>query len=131
MFEFVNELIAGFSYEKFMRLVIILGGYILIRNLAQRELAKRKLSAQLRDDRKFKSEKNTEQYLEDPKEEEKKEKELEEAAASSFGWGNKTRLRVKKQQKSFEKAVDRLQQQQQNALSIEDEDADIQELLED
>ncbi|EDO16258.1 hypothetical protein Kpol_505p35 [Vanderwaltozyma polyspora DSM 70294] len=129
MFESIGDIFDDFDYRKWLRLVIIVGGYILIRNLAQRELAKRKLANQIKEDKRLKSEQNMEKYLEDPEEEEKAS-----AAASGFGWGKKTRVRVNKQQKAFEKAVDKLQQQQKQQQGISggfDDDSDIQDLLED
>lgn len=123
------ELFTDLDYKKWLRLVIIVGGYILIRNLAQRELAKRKLASQLKADEKLKIKNNTKQYLEDPE-----DVSQSKAVTSSFGWGNRTRQRVKQQEKAFEEAVEKLKEQQEREAKYgigADEDADIQDLLED
>ncbi|QLG74185.1 hypothetical protein HG535_0G00690 [Zygotorulaspora mrakii] len=116
----IYDTFADIDAKKGMRLVIIVGGYILIRNLAQRELAKRKLQSQVREDEKSLSEKKGENLIDRPRE--------VASTATEFGWGNKTRKRVKKQEEVFSKMVERAQLQQ---LEGENDLNDIEDLLED
>lgn len=112
---------ADFDTKKGLRLVILIGGYILIRNLASRELAKRKLKNEVRKDERDLSDKNIKELVDDPDAE-------GASSATPFGWGNMTRQRVKKQEELFTKVVERAQLQQEQG---DDDFADIEEFLED
>ncbi|CCK72022.1 Pga2p KNAG_0I02360 [Huiozyma naganishii CBS 8797] len=116
----------GFDVYKLLRLVIVVGGYMLIRTLVQRDLAKRQLKRQLEQDKLRKEgAPATEPAMESAK---------GPAAASSssselsqFGWGNKTRVRVKQQQELLASAIDKLREGQFDSQR----DDDIADLLED
>lgn len=116
---------ASFDIYQGIRLVMVIGGYMLIRNFASKELAKRHLEAQVRHDREEKHKQQEAKLIERPVDD------VNVAEASTFGWGNKTRYRVKKQQEKFEQAIDSLKQQQQQLLNGDDDDEDIRDLLED
>lgn len=112
------------DYQQGLRLVIIVGGYMLLRRLAQRELAKRQLASQVQRDQERKQEK-----LIDRPEEEATTTSVA-AEPETFGWGNKTRYRVKKQQELLGQAIDNLKKKQQHQAGY-DSDEDIADLLED
>ncbi|KOG97015.1 Processing of GAS1 and ALP protein 2 [Saccharomyces pastorianus] len=113
--------IINYDYKHFIRLVMIVGGYMLVRNIASRELAKKQLAAQVEHDKREKEEKRSEELID-------KLDGPSVAETTSFGWGKKTRQRVKKQQELFEKALEEAKQKQQGRDP--DSDADIEELLE-
>ncbi|KAK5781730.1 hypothetical protein RI543_000916 [Arxiozyma heterogenica] len=122
--------IQSIDHKQFFRLVIIIGGYILLRRLAQRELAKRQLANQIKADQKRKKNQlmeGTDELYNDGK---------HDKEPTAFGWGNKTRYRVKKQQEMLGQAIDNLkkrqqQQQQYSTAYNDDSDEDIADLLED
>lgn len=110
---------AEMSVTKGLRLVVIIGGYILIRNLVSRELAKRKLQSEVRKDERELSDNKGKDLVDNPE---------EDATTTNieYGWGNRTRQRVKKQEDMLAKMVERAQiEKDQN----EDDLADIQDLL--
>ncbi|CAI4035964.1 hypothetical protein SMKI_14G1740 [Saccharomyces mikatae IFO 1815] len=113
--------IINYDYKHFIRLVIIVGGYLLVRNIASRELAKKQLAAQVEKDKQDKEEKRSKDLIDRPDE-------SAVAKTTSFGWGKKTRKRVKKQQELFENALEEAKKRQQGMEP--DSDADIEELLE-
>ncbi|EJS42003.1 YNL149C [Saccharomyces arboricola H-6] len=113
--------IINYDYKHFIRLVIIVGGYLLVRNIASRELAKKQLAAQVEKDKREKEEKRSKELIDKPGEPAVGE-------TTSFGWGKKTRQRVKKQQELFENALEEAKKRQQGMDP--DSDADIEELLE-
>lgn len=119
--------IQSIDHKKALRLVIIIGGYILIRRLIQRELAKRQLANQLQADKERKKNKlidNTDDLYSGQGKDNKE--------PTAFGWGNKTRYRVKKQQEMLGQAIDNLKKRQQYTTAYdEDSDHDIADLLED
>lgn len=117
----VYETFADFDLKQGLRLVAIVGGYVLIRNLAQRELAKRKLQNHVREDERELSEKRGRDLIDHPEEE-------TVSSTTQFGWGNKTRQRVKKQEEVFTKMVERAQEQQ---VQGDNDLEDIEDLLED
>lgn len=114
--------------QQFIRLVIFIGGYILLRNLVQRELAKRQLQQQVNKDQ----ERKERDLIEDPTKgllDDAEQTKLEEPKV--FGWGNKTRYRVQKQKEAFGRAVDKLKEsQRKNGTVAVDSDEDIADLLE-
>lgn len=123
---FKNNLIQSFDIDlkHAIRLVLIVGGYYFIRQIAQRELAKRQLKSQL-------EQKDAELHAQHEGElNSANDFALDEestADTTSFGWGKKTRQRVKKQEKLLEAEFKRLQE---NAAEIdEEEDKDIEDLL--
>lgn len=131
----IIETFASISLLQAIRLVAIVGGYILIRNLVTRELAKRQLEEKVRADERRLQKERTEKLVEKPDELDGGDSgDKATGSTTEFGWGKKTRRRVKKQKEMFERAVDQLKQQQQQGLGSSynsDEDADIQDLLED
>ncbi|CDO92019.1 unnamed protein product [Kluyveromyces dobzhanskii CBS 2104] len=106
-----------------IRLIVIVGGYFIVRQIAQRELAKRQLKNQLADDNAEAIAANAanaeDANLVDTNE--------TPASSASFGWGNKTRQRVKKQEQMLEAELQRIQENEAH-LDPED-DKDIEELL--
>lgn len=110
---------ADLDAKKVLRLVIIVGGYILIRNLASRELAKRKLQSEVRKDERDMSDNKARDLVDNPE---------AEATATQFGWGNKTRQRVKKQEDMLAKMIERAQMEKDQG---DDDLADIEDLLHD
>lgn len=124
--------IQSIDHKQAFRLVIIIGGYILIRRLVQRELAKRQLANQIKADQERKKNQlieGTDSLYNDSK---------DDKEPTAFGWGNKTRYRVKKQQEMLGQAIDNLkkkqqqqQKQQYTTAYHEDSDEDIADLLED
>lgn len=118
------------DHKQAFRLVIIVGGYILLRRLVQRELAKRQLASQIKADNERKRDNLIDRPEDDPTTTTVKE-------PTAFGWGNKTRYRVQKQQEMLGKAIDNLKEKQkrQNASATgtaynADSDDDIADLLE-
>lgn len=119
--------IQALDYQQGLRLVIVVGGYMLIRRLAQRELVKRQLESQIRRDKERK-----EQELIDRPEDNTTSIAAEEP--TTFGWGNKTRYRQKKQEALLGQAIDNLKKRQTRQGHSEfndDSDDDIADLLED
>ncbi|CEP61839.1 Pga2p LALA0_S04e01882g [Lachancea lanzarotensis] len=112
--------VASLDAQRIIRLVIIVGGYALLRNLAQRHLAKRQLDRKVREGQLAKDEKRVEELVDDPNS-------AQSAESNAFGWGNKTRQRVKRQEKLLEERIEELQKYQGNL----DDDQDIADLLED
>lgn len=111
----------GFDLKKALRLIIIIGGYILIRNIGSRELAKRKLQNEVRRSQQEKSDKNQENLIEKPGQT------SGSTSAMPFGWGNKTRKRRKEQQEAFADLVERINKEKKKGNDLED----IEDLLED
>ena len=103
-----------------IRLVIVVGGYILMRNLAQKQLAKKQLETKLRQGEEAKALEKQKELVADPKDE-------DHAQDNAFGWGNKTRKRVKRQEKILEERIEELKKYQGSL----DDDKDIEDLLED
>lgn len=102
-----------------IRLVVIVGGYFFIRQIAQRELAKKDLKNKLKDDEDLTAQNNLNNLLEKP------EDSSAATTSSSFGWGKKTRQRVKLQEQILEAELQKLQENNQDS----DDDKDIEDLL--
>lgn len=115
----IYDTFADIDSKKALRIVIIAGGYILIRNLVSRELAKRKLQSEVRKDERELSDNKGRNLIDNPE---------AETTATQFGWGNRTRQRVKKQEDLLAKMVERAQAEKDQD---EDDLADIQEFLHD
>lgn len=113
--------LVNYDYKHFIRLVIIVGGYLLLRNIASRELVKKQLAAQVEKDKRDKEEKRSKDLIDKPDD-------AATAETTSFGWGKKTRRRVKRQQELFENALEEAKRRNQGLDP--DSDADIEELLE-
>lgn len=111
----------GFDLKKGLRLIIIVGGYILIRNIGSRELAKRKLQNEVRRSEQEKASRNQENLIEKPGEA------TGNSSATPFGWGNKTRKRRQEQQEAFADLVERVNKEKKKDNDLED----IEDLLED
>ncbi|ODQ79873.1 hypothetical protein BABINDRAFT_27260, partial [Babjeviella inositovora NRRL Y-12698] len=106
---------------KIVRLVAIIGGYVLIRSLFMTHLKNKQLRDRIADDKKM----QVEGLIDRP--------DLIEAAQATanepleFGWGKKTRRNIKIQKEIFEKTLDDLA----SRVDLDDdEDKDIAELLE-
>ncbi|SCU95995.1 LANO_0E12112g1_1 [Lachancea nothofagi CBS 11611] len=116
----VYDSIASLDFQHVVRLVIVIGGYALMRNLAQRHLAKKHLERKVREGQADKAEQRQKDLVADPEG-------AESASDNAFGWGNKTRKRVKTQHKLLEEKIDELKKNQGSL----DDDKDIEDLLED
>ncbi|CCH43574.1 hypothetical protein BN7_3127 [Wickerhamomyces ciferrii] len=104
--------------HKAIRLVVIIGGYIFIRNIAQKVLANRQLKQQLAQDEKDRDQERIRELVEDPKAK-------TTATESGFGWGKKTRRNIKLQEEILKETLEKLEHQD------DDSDKDIEDLLED
>ncbi|SMN18378.1 similar to Saccharomyces cerevisiae YNL149C PGA2 Essential protein required for maturation of Gas1p and Pho8p [Maudiozyma saulgeensis] len=130
--EFVSGMISRFTesvlnmdIQKAIRLTIIVGAYILFRNIASKHLTKKQLESRVRQDEQRIQREKKEGLIEDPNK-------ISESnsSTSGFGWGKKTRKRVQRQQEMFERAVDDLKRKQELGVT-EDSDDEIADLLED
>jgi uncharacterized membrane-anchored protein YhcB (DUF1043 family) len=103
-----------------IRLVIIITGYIVVRNAVSKYLANRQLQQQLDKDASERDVKKIRELVDDPS--------IAETSGvddNTWGFGKKTRKVVKRQQKI-------LQEQLETAhLDVDDDDKDIEYLLED
>lgn len=129
IFENSWENIVNIDPKKGLRLIIIAGAYMLLRGLVTRDQNRRQLARQVREQEERVKKERQETLLERPD-----ELDVSKTTSSEFGWGKKTRQRVKKQQQVFERAVDDLKRQQELQLAgvgRDDSDAEIEELLED
>ncbi|SCU80212.1 LAMI_0B01222g1_1 [Lachancea mirantina] len=116
----VVDTFAGLDPLHVIRLVVIVGGYIMMRNVAQKYLAKKQLEHKLKESE---AAKQNGQSVNDST------TELLDAADESdatFGWGKKTRKRVQKQQQLLEERLEELKRMQ----GEQDDDKDIEDLLE-
>ncbi|CAH03088.1 Pga2p [Kluyveromyces lactis] len=106
-----------------IRLIVIVGGYFFLRQIAQRELAKRQLKNQLaeKDDEAIRS------VAAGTSDGSTADQGESSANGSSFGWGNRTRQRVKKQEELLESEIQRLQEN--GAVLDPEDDKDIEDLL--
>ncbi|CUS22336.1 LAQU0S05e03092g1_1 [Lachancea quebecensis] len=111
---------AGIDAAHAIRLVIIVGGYLLFRNLTQKHLAKKQLEQKLRKSEEAKAAEKQKELVADPQDD-------ETIQDNAFGWGNKTRKRVKRQEKILEERLQELEKLQ----GSQDDDKDIEDLLED
>lgn len=120
-----TESVMNMDIQKAIRLTIVVGAYILFRNIASKHLTKKQLESRVRQDEQRIQKEKKEGLIQDPNN-------LSEssASASGFGWGKKTRKRVQRQQEMFERAVDDLKRKQEMGVT-EDSDDDIADLLED
>ncbi|AET40756.1 Pga2p Ecym_6381 [Eremothecium cymbalariae DBVPG len=119
-----KNLIGSFDIDvrSSLRLVVIVGGYILIRNHVQKIIANRELKRKLKEDEDSLSTDRMNSLVEDPDKE-------SESTTTAFGWGETTRMKVKKQEKLLEEKLQTLRKRQGNI--DDDDDKDIEDLLED
>ena len=117
---YIPESLKEIDIHKAIRLTVIVGGYILIRNVTQKYLANRQLENQLKQDTERKEQERIEDLVDDPN---AKASGLDDG---SWGWGKKTRRNVKRQEKILQEQIENLQ----NGQAL-DEDKDIEDLLED
>ncbi|KAL6948637.1 hypothetical protein ACO0QE_001109 [Hanseniaspora vineae] len=138
----VYNTFADLDPQRAVRLAIIVGIYAIFRSFYQGHLKKKHLQYQLDMDKqkKMKDGMASSMYPEDPEEaqrqQEKEEARREEAKPVPFGFGNKTRKKVKKQEKIIKDKYEALKQEQEemakmNLPSYKDDTADIADLLED
>lgn len=131
-----RTLFSDFDVYQLIRLVIIVGGYIIIRTRATEYFKTKQLKAQLEKDKEEKARK----LVDDPTGE-VAQAEAEELfqdydnirrSEKSWGWGKATRKRVKKQQALFEKEIEKAAVEAQRKLnSGYDSDEELNELLHD
>ncbi|AAS53426.1 AFR055Wp [Eremothecium gossypii ATCC 10895] len=100
------------------RLLIIVAGYMLLRTQLQKILANRELKRKLAQDQ-AEEKRKRERLVEDPNQ-------APEAESTPFGWGEKARLRARRQEQLLQERAEQLQHEQAGA----DEDKDIEDLLE-
>lgn len=125
MFEIIFQYIDHDSFYKYLRLLIIVGMYLMCRNIYSEYAKQSQVKRQIALDEKEK--------LEKPVKEERERAEKEEALekdAASFGWGKKTRKNVKLQESILQQESEDLRQRYQSAYDAA-EDHDIEDLLED
>lgn len=119
-----SDIVEDFSISHFFRLVIIICGYIFLRQRVSAELKRRQLKKQIEDDKKAR-----EAGLID-RPEDLQEVTGVEASDKAWGWGKSTRRRVRSQQKIFEEEIEKSALRAQNNVD-DDSDDDIKDLLED
>lgn len=117
---YIPESLKEIDAHQALRLTVIVGGYVLVRNVVQKYLANKQLLAQLKHDEENKEAKKQTDLVDDPN------AQATGALADdgSWGWGKKTRRNVKRQEKILQEQLDRLE-------DAYDEDKDIEDLLED
>lgn len=124
-FEFIFEYVERDKFMKYFRLIVIIGGYLIVRSLYQGWAKNYHIKRQVERDEKekvLKKEKEAQQ-------EQAKVDRLNEEA-EGFGWGKKTRKNIKLQQDKVEQQINEIRQRQQTAYDAA-EDHDIDHLLED
>lgn len=117
---YIPETLKDIDIHKAIRLTVIVGGYILVRNIVQKHLATRQLERQLEQDEERKKKERLGELVEDP------DAQTTGTDDGSWGWGKKTRRTVKRQEKLLEEQIENLQ----NGQDLDD-DKDIEDLLED
>lgn len=114
-----------------IRLVVIVGGYLILRTRAQEWMKTRQLKAQLEDDKA----KRAEGLVERPEDELTRLQPVDHDVAEqdgNWGWGKSTRTRARKLQREFEETVEAAAVKAQRRANNEvDSDDDIKEFLED
>ncbi|CAB4252294.1 similar to Saccharomyces cerevisiae YNL149C PGA2 Essential protein required for maturation of Gas1p and Pho8p [Maudiozyma barnettii] len=120
-----TESILNMNIQQAIRLTIIVGAYILFRNIASKHLTKKQLESRVRQDEARIQKEKKDGLIEDPN-----KISGNNSSTSGFGWGKKTRKRVQRQEEMFERAVDELKRKQELGIT-EDSDDEIAELLED
>lgn len=105
-----------------IRLIIIVGAYIFLRNIVQKQLAHRDLKRQFQNDELSSQEIKKMKVLDSLESPSKVQ-----ASSTEFGWGKKTRKRIKQQEQILEQQIEQLKQFQ----CLSDDDKDIEDLLED
>ncbi|KAH3687202.1 hypothetical protein WICPIJ_001797 [Wickerhamomyces pijperi] len=116
----VYSIYEEFDVYKLIRLIIIVGGYAILRNQASKFLANRQLQQQIDQDNENKGAERIEKLVEKP--------EAQGDASGvegNWGWGKKTRGTVKRTQKMIEEHFEKMK------AGEVDDDADIADLLED
>ncbi|CUM64625.1 uncharacterized protein PRCAT00002233001 [Priceomyces carsonii] len=124
MFEFLFEYVDKDTILKYIRLLAIVGFYLIFRHHYSTWAKTKQIKRDLENDKREKEEAAGKDEEEQAKEESIKEQ------ASSFGWGKKTRKNVKLQQSILEEELNELRQRQQSSYDAA-EDHDIEDLLED
>lgn len=93
-----------------IRLIVIIGGYWFLRTQLNKFLSNRQLQGQLQESQSEQQQSNVERLVENPQDEE------------SWGWGKKTRKRVKRQEKLLQEALE-------SAAAGDVDDDELEELL--
>ncbi|GME74416.1 unnamed protein product [[Candida] boidinii] len=119
-----REIVEEFNIYHFFRLVIIICGYIFLRQRVSAELKRRQLKKQIDDDKKARED----DLIDRP--EDFEEVTGVEASDKAWGWGKSTRRKVRSQQKIFEEEIEKAALRSQNNFD-DDSDDDIKDLLED
>lgn len=112
-------------YEEFdiyhlIRLIIIVGGYIIFRNQASKFLANKQLKNQIDQDNENKGAERVEKLVERPDGQGDAS-----GVEGNWGWGKKTRGTIKRTEKMIEEHFEKMK------AGEVDDDADIADLLED
>lgn len=125
MFEEIFELVDRDTFTKYFRLTIVVCAYIIFRKYYSQWAANRQQKTQIEADEREKAEK--------PEKERREREELEkrlEDESKQFGWGKKTRKNIKITEAVLDQIAQEQRQRQQTAYDAQ-EDADIEDLLED
>lgn len=104
------EQVVNIDLKHAIRLVVIIGGYWFLRTQLNKFLANRQLQGQLEESQTEQQQSNIERLVENPEHEE------------SWGWGKKTRKRVKRQEKLLQEALE-------SAAAGDVDDDELEELL--
>lgn len=104
---------------RFIRPLVIISGYLLLRSHIQKYLSMREFRNKFKKDEQEISKRSVDRLVEIPEEDSC-------AKVSAFGWGEKTRERVRKQERMLQDRIDQLNKNQGNS----EDDDDIESLLE-
>lgn len=123
--EIYEDLTSQLTPQKVIRLIAIVGGYVVFRRIAMNEIKRRQL-------KNMQSEESNGDVTELPEvAEEKATSSAIESNDQTWGWGKKTRRNVNKQREIFEQAVEESAKKHEEGAYDADSDKDIEELLED
>ncbi|RLV90930.1 Processing of GAS1 and ALP protein 2 [Spathaspora sp. JA1] len=125
MFEEIFEFVDQETFKKYFRLTIVVCAYLIFRKYYSQWAGKKQTERQMAEDAKEKAEKPEREE----REKEERAKQLE-AESKQFGWGKKTRRSVKTTEAALEEIIQEQRQRNQTSYDAQ-EDADIEDLLED
>ncbi|KAM9906464.1 hypothetical protein OXX69_006791 [Metschnikowia pulcherrima] len=123
--EFIYDYVEKDSFQKYLRLTMIVCIYIFIRGCYSTWAKQKHIKTQLEIDRK-------EKQMDDERKEREEVEKIEQldAEATTFGWGKATRRNVKRQEKVLQDTAEELRERHQGDYDAA-EDHDIDDLLED
>lgn len=124
-FEFIYNYVEKESFQKYLRLTIIVCIYVFARGYYSKWAQQKHIQNQLAIDRK-------EEELEEERKEQQETEKIEQLdkEAKTFGWGKATRRNVKLQEKVLQDTAEELRERHQGHYDAA-EDHDIEYLLED